>query len=305
VDVDVSPMPEVDVCPVVQVEPIGAAEDDSRFDPYREQGWDIAAFHGSMSLDQNVIKSMYPNGRIYRGKRWVDWETCLNGERPKTAAENVDITYDEFLEMLEGHLYALAGLHLSDYQMKKVRVDQCDRAVKLVDDVEMPGEPVMLAGCYTLQASQLVHGVPIVRNPLGNDEPSGYARFRYSLPDYQAIIVRGVREIAVCEEDVPLLSFDAIREILGTMVESDALRGEMELEFGYLPYLDEEAYKLVPTWYVRCEFQAFEDMPEAGNDYREYYLNAQTGELMKLRKSEYNDWLPPLMPDLITWADVR
>jgi len=221
------------------------------------------------------------------------------------------------MEMLEGHLNALTGLHLSNYRIERVCVSQPECMTKLVDGVETRGEPLLKAGDYSVSARQDVHGMPLFNHYFDNDEPQGEMRFNYYLPDYQYMTIRGVREIAVCEEDVPLLPYEAFIASLEALIDAGKLQGVDELEFGYVPYLDGETYKLVPTWRVKGGYT--EDlsvkhvMPYLDTDgrlvnpipYGDYFFNAQTGELMKLRKSEYNDWLPPLMPDLLTWADVR
>lgn len=318
VDVDVLPMPEVDACPVVQVEPIGAKKDDSRFDPYRKQGWDIYAFGGSMTLQKIVSKSFYePRSNAYRGKWWCDREICLNGERPTTTPENVDITYDEFLALLEGHLNALTGLHLSDYRIERVEVSQRNYMTKLVDGVETPGEPLTKTGGYSLNACQVVHGMPVFDHYFDNDEPQGELMFRYCVPDYQYMTICGVKEIAVCEEDVPLLPFDAFIDRLEALIDAGRLQGVDEMEFGYVPYQDGKTYKLVPTWRVLggytedlSEEHVMPYVEEEGNlvhpePYGDYFFNAQTGELMEVRLDKHNNWHPPLMPDVITWADAR
>ena len=89
------------------------------------------------------------------------------------------------------------------------------------------------------------------------------------------------------------------------------------MRFGYGTCKDGKTWKLVPVWLVTCGYtndpnyekhvMPYEDSDGtivAPTGYRDYYFNAQTGEMMNYYAlNRYEDSLP--MPKILTWDDVR
>lgn len=319
-DADLQWMTESNTCPIVEVEALGMEEGDSRFDKYRGEKYaDIYTRPAVISVDVLNSKSFYRNqGARYGGKIWEDEEDEIrqNGERPTGTPENVDLSYDEFLDRIDGDLEHLTGLSLANFHINEVKVSHISYKTITKSGMEMRGDPLVTCGGYFFNASQLFQGIPMLNNYLGVTTPGGQISYAYCLPDYYYFSFKAVRELGVVQDDVPLLSFEAFTGKLEELIDAGKLRGVDELAFGYLPFSDGHTWKLCPAWRINGGYtedpNAENVMPYVGEEgcivvpetYNSYYFNAQTGEILPMRQVMREDKYLA-MPDVLTWTDVK
>jgi len=319
IDADLAWMTESDACPIVEVEGIGFEEDDERFDQYLAlPDSHIYAFPCSVSVDVlcRDNKELYPLG-AYMGKSRQEQHSYLNGETPVVPPENNALSYEEFLARIDSDLNRLTGFTLHDFHIQEVMTTSCAYKTKKVNGEEMNGDPLTKVGEWHLDAQQLFYGIPVVESSVHPDIPGGLFHYSYTVPDNFWFQFKCMREKRVMEEDVPLLAFDAFIGRLEELIDAGQLRGVDEIAFGYLPCVSGNTHVLLPTWrilggYHKNPNYEKELMPFVDEDgatlypigYREYYFNAQTGDMIDMPKKNHDDALPNAYR-VLTWDDVK
>lgn len=316
-NVEMAWFPEADVCPLVSVDPLVIEEDDERLDKWRNLPHStIYALSDRISIDvtDNSKFDLVPLGS-WRGKCLEDRYSYYDGEIPDRQPEDCDITYDEFLAMFEEDLLDLAGLYPDEIHIDEVWVSNPGYKGKKVNGEYVRGDKLTAAGGYALFAHQLVHGVPVLGAIQSLDK--GRISYNYKMPEYRYFTFWSVTNPTVIEEDLPLLSFDAFKGKLETLIDEGKLRGVDAMRFGYGTCKDGDAWKLVPAWIVTC---GYTDDPNSEKNvlayinedgdiswpkgYGEYYFNAQTGEMLEhYALSPTEDSL--YMPEILTWDNVN
>lgn len=317
-DADVEPLPEADVCPLVQVEGLGEQIDDSLFDVYRKMpGGSVYNLPCAINVDVLNSRTVFPEGNNLRGEIWMDQEkTYLNGEIPDETPENVDLNYPEFLELIGDDLNRLTGLTLDDLSFEAVHVDGMCYNTKKKNGQTIRGDRVSVMGQYTLIAVQRFGGIPIL-DTFGKHGavPGGRALYGYRNPQYFYFQFVCSKEIGIREADLPLLSFDAFKGKLENLIDEGKLRRVDRLAFGTIACTQEGRWYLMPVWRVTGGFTQDPSneqvLPYTGKDggtvvpeeYNDHYFNAQTGEYidgLAYRRSERN--IP--LPELVTWNQI-
>lgn len=317
-DVEIEWFPEEgDVCPLVKVEPFSIDEKDERLDQWRELPHSqIYALPDRLAIDV-LDDSRYHLIRLgsWNGKWLRDEYSYYDGELPDQEVQECDVTFEEFLSMVEEDLLDLTGLALEDIHFDEISVyGPSYKGIKSNGEYKR-GDQLTLVGGYSLIAHQLVHGIPVLGTNGAGDK--GRLLFSYYLPEYRYMTIWTVANPTDLEEDLPLLSFDGFKAEMEKLIDAGKLRGVGAMRFGYATCLDGKVWKLVPVWMVTC---GYTDDPNSDKNvlpyqeddgtvvwptgYGEHYFSAQTGELLKTyRLSAGEDALP--MPQILTWSDVR
>ena len=215
-------LPSADTCPILRIEPLGRDEGDSVFDAYRAQkNAQIAADDKGLTVEVINDESRLPVAREDWGTNVVQPSDFYDGEiGPQSTPENVDLTYDELLKRIDGALESLLAVSLSDFQIDTVQVSQPAYE-------QETGRPLTKMGQYTVTATQLFHGIPLL-DGAAHDRPNGQMIYGYSCPDCYSFTFACSKETGVQEEDVPLLPFDAIKAKGQALIDAGAdlrLRG--------------------------------------------------------------------------------
>ena len=307
---------EAEACPLVTVDPLVIEEDDPRLDKWEGPHSVIYALPDRLVIDvTNERKYRRVNPADYRGKYLQDSYIYADGEIPDREAEDCDITYAEFLEMFKEDLFELTGLTLEDIHIDELRVNSPSFKSRKVNGEVVRGDKLTNAGCYYIFAKQLVQDIPVLGSHQSMD--NGRIQYGYYMPEYRFLVFWSMTNPTVVKEDLPLLSFDAFKGKLEKLIDAGKLRGVDAMRFGYGVCKDGEAWKLVPVWMVTCGYTDDPNyekhvMPYEDSDgsivhpigYREYYFNAQTGEMMEYYEiNRYEDSLR--MPKILTWDDVK
>lgn len=148
-------------------------------------------------------------------------------------------------------------------------------------------------------------------------------------PSTGAIRITGrmYSESKILADDVPLCSFDRVKENIVQKIEDGLIRKIFSIELGYAlynepgskrspgaSYLQDATFYAVPTWFVQCLYEknVKKDLPTydgeddmgGRNSIKMEWLafNAQTGEMLsrkksKVRTADYTDFM--------TWEEVR
>lgn len=126
------------------------------------------------------------------------------------------------------------------------------------------------------------------------------------------------KEVGVDIDDIPLLSFDRIMEVLEQWVTDGYVYSLNEVSFGYMCFIDPEKkgeeFVLLPVWAAKGRTREDLSLPfdlktdQAVKDRGGYFssdivINAQTGQPYDL----YNDKRPYRLhvPHIITWDEVK
>lgn len=321
-DVDTVTMPEADACPILQVEGI-AFDTDA-----------LAAVEAmpdvSVYVNENIVLSVeqwkdyhkFSLDEWYGGAGDTDQEIyCENGVAPTEDALECDITNAQFRERVNSALTDLMGLTLENYRFDDFTVGGPYYKAKMRNGELVRGEQWTTTGYYSMSATQLLEGIPIL-DCFASDTPSGRIVYNYYCPGFYNYDFRGSSIVAVQETDVPLLSFDAMKAVLEEQIEAGTLRGVDEMEFGYLNcYQDTDEgrqFVTVPVWrmlggysedlneehvmpyYDERDTDGSQSVPEC---YRDYYYNAQTGEM--IQTCALTDSVDPIPAgEILTWDSV-
>ena len=307
---------DADTCPLVTVDPLVIEEDDPRLDKWEAPYSSIYALPDHIVIDMtNHKKQDLIKLGGWMGKWLSDRYSYYDGEFPDREAEDCDITFEEFLAKFEEHLLDLTGLALSDVHIDEIQVRSPSYKGIKKNGEYTRGDKLTAAGSYFIQARQLVQGIPVLGAMQGLDK--GRVDYSYYQPEYQLLTFWSVTNPSVVKEDLPLLSFDAFKGELEKLIDAGKLRGVDKMRFGYGTCKDGKTWKLVPVWLVTCGYtndpnyekhvMPYEDSDGtivAPTGYRDYYFNAQTGEMMNYYAlNRYEDSLP--MPKILTWDDVK
>jgi len=321
-DVNTVTMPEADACPVLQVEAIAFDADA------------LAAVEDTPNISVNVYRDIVLNVDLkvdhrkifldewYGGIMDTDQEiNCENGEAPTEDALECDLTNAQFRARVNRALTDLMGLTLEDYRFDDFSVEGPYYKAKTRNGELVRGDLLTTTGCYAMRATQLLNGIPVL-DCFADDTPTGWIVYDYFSPGWYTYQFGGTHVAAVQETDVPLLSFTAMKAVLETQIEAGTMRGIDEMEFGYLNcYQKTDAGKqfiTVPVWrvlggystdlnkehvmpyYDERDTDGSLSVPEA---YRDYYYNAQTGEM--LQTCAFTHTLDPIPAgEILTWDSV-
>lgn len=154
-------------------------------------------------------------------------------------------------------------------------------------------------GFYMLFFARLYHGIPYLCNapyaiPLGNAEPDIPNEVTHAcIEDSQhfTISISSPKEIGIIENDVPLLPFERIENIISQWIETGYVERLDEIRLGYRIFVDPNhpgtEYILAPVWVFSGSMRAALDVPFVKEDivfmpYKNtssFAINAQTGEI--------------------------
>lgn len=246
--------------------------------------------------------------------------TVYGGDAPPLIPPGLDVGYDALLAQIDSDLAPYASVRLADFRIEAVEVEGVRYAVEatLPDGTPVPGEPRTATGSYRLEAVQLLHGIPLVegRETLSGGTPGGRLSYYYFGQGWRYYHLYCVREVAVLHGDVPLLSFDAMKQVWIGQIEDGRLRGIDGLAFGYLVCRIGERCVALPVWRLKG---GYTDDPlqervmpyhhardtDGGLTvpltYGDYYYSAQTGDMLPEPRSGVRT-LPELT--ILTWEDV-
>ena len=126
------------------------------------------------------------------------------------------------------------------------------------------------------------------------------------------------KEVGVDIDDIPLLSFDRIMEVLEQWVTDGYVYSLNEVSFGYMCFIDPEKkgeeFVLLPVWAAKGRTREDLSLPfdlktdQAVKDRGGYFssdivINAQTGQAYDLLNDKRPDRLH--VPHIITWDEVK
>ena len=197
-------------------------------------------------------------------------------------------------------------------------------------------------GGYEIQGIQMMNGIPILGSAVFSTGFSGRAEnvlskgfgiTRCRMSEYRDdnflryyFADMTWRQKAVIHEDIPLCSFEQVKESVRSLIEKGKIQQIHAMYLGYVIWLDpdfeyiknpdkklDEGYQqpclMVPTWFVECEYNSGRDYSHAKGDsemydYRKSFghrflmINAQTGEVY-----DHNDESKErsYAPKIITW----
>ena len=212
-------MPETDVCPIPEIT-LGEINQNETL---------IAHYAGKGNVVDISTKRPYVDVNIdINGKTWFTDKKFFYGagsgyhtqterteyryqQPPAGTPEGLDMTFEEFYAFADEPVRAFTGLSLDDYYWSG---DQCNilwQVKEKKDGQRIPVEPMTRSGSWAIWGWQMFHGIPTL--PYG-DGPYPRMVFNYHNENCYNFTVVPYQEIGLLAGDVPLLSFEAIKQAL-------------------------------------------------------------------------------------------
>ena len=176
------------------------------------------------------------------------------------------------------------------------------------------------SGSWAIWGWQMFHGIPAL--PYG-DGPYPRMVFNYRNETCYNFTVVPYQETRMLAEDVPLLSFEAIKQALTSQILSGHLWSIDEMEFCYIGTsasgMDGSRFLLQPVWRIKGGYtddphtnkavlpyqpsNAKEGRLMVPEAYGDYYFHAQTGEMFRRPTQNDNGHAMPAMK-ILRWEDL-
>lgn len=321
-------MPEGDACPIPEIAPGEINQDESLIARYAGKGnvVDISASrpYVDVNIDINGTtwftdqKFFYGVGPGYR----TQTERIEYGyhQPPAGTPEGLDMTFDAFYAFADEPIRAFTGLSLDDYYWSGDLCSVIWQVKEKKDGQRIPVEPMTRSGSWAIWGWQMFHGIPAL--PYG-DGPYPRMVFNYRNETCYNFTVVPYQETRMLAEDVPLLSFEAIKQALTSQILSGHLWSIDEMEFCYIGTsasgMDGSRFLLQPVWRIKGGYtddphtnkavlpyqpsNAKEGRLMVPEAYGDYYFHAQTGEMFRKPTQNDNGHAMPALK-ILRWEDV-
>lgn len=321
-------MPEGDSCPIPEITPGEINQDESLIARYAGKGnvVDISASrpYVDVNIDINGTtwftdqKFFYGVGPGYRTQtKRIEYGYH---QPPAGTPEGLDMTFDAFYAFADEPIRAFTGISLDDYYWSGDLCSVIWQVKEKKDGQRIHVEPMTRSGSWAIWGWQMFHGIPAL--PYG-DGPYPRMVFNYRNETCYNFTVVPYRETRLLAEDVPLLSFEAVKRALTEQILAGHLWSIDEMEFGYIgtsaPGMENSHFLLQPVWRIKGGYtddphtdkavlpyqpsNAKEGrlvIPEA---YGDYYFHAQTGEMFRSPTQNDNGRAMPAM-EVLYWENV-
>lgn len=321
-------MPEGDACPIPEIAPGEINQDESLIARYAGKGnvVDISASrpYVDVNIDINGTtwftdqKFFYGVGPGYR----TQTERIEYGyhQPPAGTPEGLDMTFDAFYAFADEPIRAFTGISLDNYYWSGDLCSVIWQVKEKKDGQRIPVEPMTRSGSWAIWGWQMFHGIPAL--PYG-DGPYPRMVFNYRNETCYNFTVVPYQETRMLAEDVPLLSFEAIKQALTSQILSGHLWSIDEMEFCYIGTsasgMDGSRFLLQPVWRIKGGYtddphtnkavlpyqpsNAKEGRLMVPEAYGDYYFHAQTGEMFRRPTQNDNGHAMPALK-ILRWEDV-
>ena len=328
VNAAISWMPEGDTCPLPEITLGEINQEESLIARYAGKGnvVDISTKrpYVDVNIDINGItwytdqKFFYGVGPGYRTQ--TERIEYSYQQPPAGTPEGLDMTFDAFYAFADEPIRAFTGLSLDDYYWSGDLCSVIWQVKEKKDGQRIHVEPMTRSGSWAIWGWQMFHGIPAL--PYG-DGPYPRMVFNYRNETCYNFTVVPYQETRMLAEDVPLLSFEAVKRALTEQILAGHLWSIDEMEFGYIgtsaPGMENSHFLLQPVWRIKGGYtddphtdkavlpyqpsNAKEGrlvIPEA---YGDYYFHAQTGEMFRSPTQNDNGRAMPAM-EVLYWENV-
>lgn len=131
--------------------------------------------------------------------------------------------------------------------------------------------------------------------------------------EYEGAYIEIPRLIGECIEDVPLLPFESIQEVIRQRIQEGYIQSICEIRLGYIsansPDHPGEEFFLTPAWVVCGVMNSYPNIPFYPENFSpeqryiasEFVINAQTGELIDFTSHSKETF----DAHILTWEDVK
>lgn len=150
--------------------------------------------------------------------------------------------------------------------------------------------------------------------------------------DEYSIVVDAVEEIEMLAQDIPLCSFERVKESIEEKIESGNVQKIYSMRFGYVVFndadypkdmktvYDADCYYLTPTWVIECMYKdnakdrwvytgsKSDELCENEKNSTDYYLmmvNAQTGEVYERSDRSNGGKGDSIYKGYVSWDEVK
>ena len=321
-------MPEGDACPIPEIAPGEINQDDSLIARYAGKGnvVDISASRPYVDVNIDINgTTWFTDQKFFYGVRpgyRTQTERIEYGyhQPPAGTPEGLDMTFDAFYAFADEPIRAFTGLSLDDYYWSGDLCSVSWQVKEKKDGQRIPVEPMTRSGSWAIWGWQMFHGIPAL--PYG-DGPYPRMVFNYRNETCYNFTVVPYQETRMLAEDVPLLSFEAIKQALTSQILSGHLWSIDEMEFCYIGTsasgMDGSRFLLQPVWRIKGGYtddphtnkavlpyqpsNAKEGRLMVPEAYGDYYFHAQTGEMFRRPTQNDNGHAMPALK-ILRWEDV-
>ena len=301
-----------------------------------------------------LIKAGFPQYNIYDVVQNCPYDTVSNVKRKGGKRTHIYRSYGTEVD-LDKPYGADYGNDLTLNEMysfvKRLLTDQgipCDiflyerpRFFDVLCNIQQSTGEVKATAFYLVRLYEQFYGIPVLTRKIASFNT------KRGWPDYEPNIsfqmrneneftamVNVLEEQEIIAEDIPLCSFETIKENIQSEIINGHIRKVFSIRFGYSVYndpnypkgkrsaLDADCYYLVPSWVLECiyinnpkETYSLEaelakddgaDTTERSTDkFRVITINAQTGEVTNPMDTSKNGWGDADYKGFLPWDKVK
>lgn len=318
IHVDIAWMPQTDVCPIVYIET--REVDPALVEPYQGPGNIVkptAPHHAVDIIMDSPMRTWLMPGMSRSVAADIDVDDIKYAalETPEGMPEGMDCTYEQFEAMLNGYFKRFFDKSIADYWLESRQKVGINWLAKKVDGQWIRQKQFSKTGSWHARGWRMFHGIPLNH---AWESPYGYFVFNYYGEQCFSFSAHSLEETALVAEDVPLLSFDAIKGKLREQMDLGYLRIVDEMQFCYLPFPKGGQWELRPFWRILGGYSRnlgknvlpyYDERDTDGSltvpsEYYHYYFDAQTGAMVDTAPIVESYKAPTGYPEFITWDGV-
>ena len=301
-----------------------------------------------------LIKAGFPQHDIYYADKNCPYNTVSNVKRTggkrthiyRSYGSKVDLDRqygaDYGNDLTLNEMYAYMNKLITDQGIPNdMFLYERPKFFDVLCNIQQSTGEVKATAFYFVQLYEQFYGIPVLTSKTasfnvkrGSPDYEPNIAFQMRNEDEFSIIVDTLEEMEIVAEDIPLCSFETIKENIQSEIINGHIRKVFSIRFGYSVYndpnypkgkrsaLDADCYYLVPSWVLECiyinnpkETYSLEaelakdggaDTTERSTDkFRVITINAQTGEVTNPMDRSKNGWGDADYKGFIPWDKVK
>ena len=300
-----------------------------------------------------LIKAGFPQHDIYYADKNCPYNTVSNVKRTggkrthiyRSYGSKVDLDRqygaDYGNDLTLNEMYAYMNKLITDQGIPNdIFLYERPKFFDVLCNIQQSTGEVKATAFYFVQLYEQFYGIPVLTSKTasfnvkrGSPDYEPNIAFQMRNEDEFSIIVDTLEEMEIVAEDIPLCTFEIIKEKIKNEIVSGHIRKVFSLRFGYSVYndpnfpkgqrsvYDADCYYLVPSWVLECIYindpkEAYiYDEEQIENDsnsterttdkFITLSINAQTGEVTNPMDTSKNGWGDADYKGFISWAEAK
>ena len=300
-----------------------------------------------------LIKAGFPQHDIYYADKNCPYNTVSNVKRTggkrthiyRSYGSKVDLDRqygtDYGNDLTLNEMYAYMNKLITEQRIPNdIFLYERPKFFDVLCNIQQSTGEVKASAFYFVQLYEQFYGIPVLTSKTasfnvkrGSPDYEPNIAFQMRNEDEFSIMVDMLEEMEIVAEDIPLCTFEIIKEKIKNEIVSGHIRKVFSLRFGYSVYndpnfpkgqrsvYDADCYYLVPSWVLECiyindpkeSYSYDEEQIENDSNSTErttdkfvtLTINAQTGEVTNPMDTSKNGWGDADYKGFIPWDKVK